>query len=175
MTYYYDFNRKQISTKLSIRSIYGEEISNYSNEELKNLNIYEIKHRLNPPKGHIQNPLQTAEERENEGPVYEIIDGFAVQKIIYIPIDASLCETLWRYLSISKSFETMNKLSEQNEDDKNLILSMENEIKSGIEGNDIDEDIIGNCLKYFYPKLIDDEPQELNYILNVCGLSHLLN
>lgn len=174
MIYYYDFNRKQILTRLSIRSIYGEEISNYSNEELKDLNIYEIQHK-NPPKGHIQNPLQTAEERENEGPVYQLIDGFAVQKIIYIPIDASLCKTLWSYLSVSKSFATMNTLSEQNDEDKNLILSMENEIKSGIAGNVIDENIIGNCLKYFYSKLIDDEPGELNYILNVCGLSHLLD
>lgn len=172
---YYDFNRKQISTRLSIRSIYGEEIGNYSNEELKNLNIYEIKPNCECPKGFILHSLQTAEERENEGPVYEIKDGFAVRKQYYIPIDSSSYEILWISLSVSKSFKTMNKLSEQNDDDKNLILSMENEIKSGIEGNDIDEDIIGNCLKYFYPKLVDDEPAELNYILNACGLSHLLN
>lgn len=172
---YYDFNRKQIVTRLAIKSIYGEQISNSSNEELKNLNIYEIKHQLETLKGYIQNPLQTAEERENEGPIYEIIDGFAVQKINYILISASEWEVMWSHLSKSKSFETMNRLSEQNDIDKDLILSMVNEIKSGIAGNDIDEDIIANCLKYFLPKLKDDEPAELNYILGVCGLSHLLN
>jgi hypothetical protein len=68
----------------------------------------------------------------------------------------------------------MNTISEQNIEERTMFLDMINEITSGIGGNNVDENKIGDCLKYFLPKLKDDEPSELNCIIYSSGLSRLL-
>ncbi|NBU97444.1 MAG: hypothetical protein EBS19_04365 [Spirochaetia bacterium] len=68
--FYYDFNRKEIIVKKLISSYYPSIRENFSDNDLRKINIYPIKDEKVIPDGWKENPIASIEELINEGPLY---------------------------------------------------------------------------------------------------------
>jgi hypothetical protein len=173
---YYDFNFKRLTVRDDIASRYGAAVAEYSDERLAELKIYPIGPAEPVPAGKKVNPLQSAEEKEAGGPVFTLVDGFAIQKRNYITSDplASKHEKLWEYLTPSKTLaEILTLASTDLADNVQATLLLNALTEARVAGRE-DSGVLTAAFDHFHGKLSGEAKPELGFILGDSNLRHLL-